>query len=378
MTKRERIIAALNRERTDRLPFVPLVDGYFVSSLPEQGLNMELIECLRMVGCDIIERHVPAVTLHYRNHSYRREENGKATRHIHETPVGTIFQENLLTGKTSMITKHLVESSEDMKVFTYMAENACFTADFEKFYRRHEFIGDDGIATPSGPMSPVQEALQIIAGVENTVYLMNDYPQGTEALFNAMNERNLRHYKMLAELDCPLVFDYEDTSSTVMSKEMFVKYSVPPINEYAGIINSSGKKFVAHMCGKLSLFADEIGECRVDGIDCLCPPGTGDFECFDARAKWGNKMVIIGGIDPPSLNVMTVDETLQTVAGIIRKMPDSKGFILATGGAVPYGTPIDNLRAVVRLIELLGEKSLLRDADEGVVEQAAGEFRKLS
>ncbi|MBQ8952571.1 MAG: hypothetical protein IJ048_00515 [Clostridia bacterium] len=63
MTKRERITAALRRQEVDRLPWSPLIDDYFVRSLPEQGLHMDLLEVLRYLRCDIMERHVPALRL---------------------------------------------------------------------------------------------------------------------------------------------------------------------------------------------------------------------------------------------------------------------------------------------------------------------------
>ena len=176
--------------------------------------------------------------------------------------------------------------------------------------------------------------------------------------FEAANARNIRQYQVIAEAPCELVISYEDTSTTVMSKDMFVNFTAPAINEYADILHKANKKFITHMCGKVSGFIDEIGAGRQDGIDSLCPPTTGDLCANDARAVWGNKRVIIGGIEPPSLSRFTVDETIENVKAVIKSMANNNGFILSTGDAVPYGTPIENLVCISHLIKELGYKSV--------------------
>ena len=101
-------------------------------------------------------------------------------------------------------------------------------------------------------------------------------------------------------------------------------------------------------------------------MDSVCPPTTGDLYPWDAREAFGNK-VIIGGIEPPSLARMTAEETLRYVIEIIRKVKNKSGFILSTGDAVPYGTPIENLIAVTKLIRTLGSASLGISVDESII-----------
>lgn len=366
MTNRERIIAALNGKETDRLPWAPLIDPYFVNSLPNQGYNLDLVDAMKYIGIDIIERHVQAVKGHTRNLNVRTETRGKSTRTYFDTPVGTLFSDTCQTEYTSYVSKHLISTIEEAKIYQYIAENTTYSPDFEYFSSRDKAVGDYGIATPSGPITPIQDMLQYYTGVEDTVYMLADYPEEMDELLSVMHERNLRQYKVLADCPCEVVIDYEDTSTTVMSKSMYENYSAPMINDYADIMHSGGKKFITHMCGKLSGFAETIALGRMDGIDSVCPPTTGDLWPWDARKVFGDSKVIIGGIEPPGLSRMTVEESLQTVVNIIRNMPSLKGFILSTGDAVAYGTPIKNLIAITKLIERLGRESLNKDFDEKI------------
>lgn len=367
MSNRERLTAALNLKPTDRLPFSPLMDGYFISSLVKQKLDFDILEAAQFIGCDFMERHVAGPKQVYDKVEQRTESSSKGSRLYFDTPVGSIYEERTNSGNTSYISKHLIESIEDAKIFSYIAEHVSYEPQIDAFLLRDQEIGDMGLATLSGNMSPVQELLQALGGVENTVYLMADYPDEMDVLFQVMHQRNLRQYRALLEYPCDTIIDYEDTSTTVMSRSMFVNYSFPAINEYADLVHQSGKHFITHMCGKLTGFIHEIAKGRQDGLDSVCPPHTGDLYSWDARQILGPNKLLIGGIDPPYLSQSSRYDAIVMVEEILRKVENKTGFILSTGDAVPYGTPIGNLKVIADLIQELGASSLTQNPDQEVI-----------
>lgn len=373
MTGRERILAALKGEETDRMPWAPLIDDYFISSLPKQGYQMDILTAMRHIGCDIMERHVGGPNVHYHKCELKAEQNGKYSKVTIETPVGSIYEEKEVTPSTIFITHHLIETVEDVKVMQFVMENLEYTPNIAAFVERDRQIGDNGIATPSMALAPIQALLQLYSGIENTVFLLADYPNEVETLFAIMHERNKDQCKVFCEYPTPVVIQYEDTSTTVMNKAMLMDYEIPCINEYAKIYRAAGIKYITHMCGKLNGFKEEIGAADMDGIDSVCPPTTGDLACWDAREAFGDK-IIVGGIEPPSLVRMNVRETLDYVAEIIRKLKNKRGFILSTGDATPHGTPIENLTAISRLLTKLGKASLGCDVPEVLLAEIASEF----
>ena len=373
MTGRERILAALHGRETDRMVFSPLIDDYFISSLGQQGHAMDILQAMRYIGNDIMERHVGMVQTDWRKAERRREERNGEVYQVFETPVGSVCKKERFVGKTLFTSKYLIQTIEDVKVLQYLVEHTEMTPAEEEFLRRDREIGADGIATMSGPTCPLQELLQHLAGVENTVYLLADYPDEMEELFDVMHQRKHPISPLLAAYPGEVVFDYEDTSTTVMNRSMYVDYTAPCINDYADLMHRSGKLFIAHMCGKLSGFSTEIGAGRMDGIDSVCPPTTGDLCCWDARAAWGGKKVVIGGIEPPALVRMNEEECLYYTAEIIEKLPFASGFILSTGDAVPYGTPIENLKVIASYVRRLGARALKRDAGRELMERLIAE-----
>lgn len=124
------------------------------------------------------------------------------------------------------------------------------------------------------------------------MYLLADYPDEMEELFAVLHERNKKQHAALMEYLTDLVIDYEYTSTTVMNPDMFVRYSLPAINDYVDICHKSGKLYITHMCGKLRGLINEVGSGRQDGVDSLCPPNTGDLCCRDAKKPVEKKSLL--------------------------------------------------------------------------------------
>ncbi len=357
MTGRERILAALHRQPVDRMPWTPLVDEYFSQSLPTQGRPDDLVAFLKEANVDIMERHVKGTSEILEDACYHEEYPAGHRLRIYETPHGSLTETRKYTGGTAVITGHFIQSYEDILTMTWLADHTSFAPDAAGFSLEDEKIAENGIATLTGPMSPIQELLQFDCGVENTVYFLQDYPDEMEALMAALHKRNLQHYKAMEQVPTAVVIDYEDTSTTVMSRDMFTQYSSPCIEEYSRIVRAQGKVFITHMCGKLAGFASEIGALNVDGIDSVCPPTTGDMPPWSARKVWPGK-VIIGGIEPPHLRFMTLEQCLQSVVQCLLNIEDKTGFLLSTGDAVPCDTPMENITAISRLMAELGPVTL--------------------
>jgi len=354
MTSRERIMAALKGGKPDRLPWAPLIDGYFTSSLPirPDGTFPDVVEAFKMVGADIMERHVPTYSIDWKSTQHEYINDG--SKHIWRisTPVGNLEQVSVNAGNTRSVTKHLVNSIEELKIMAYIIEKMEFTPDYAYIRQQDTRIGPDGIVTASAEASPIQFVMEQCAGLENAAYLLCDYRREVEALMELIHQRNMERLKIIIDSPAEVIFAYEDTSTTVLSAEWYQKYSSPYINAYADVVNESGKVYITHMCGKLKGFVDLINRDRMHGIDSVCPPETGDMWAHEALEMLPGK-VIIGGIDPVALCHMSADETEEYVKKIIEATAPWSNFILSTGDAVAYGTPMENLQRVSKTVNHL-------------------------
>lgn len=356
MTGRERIIAALQRHKVDRIPFSLCLDNYFVSSLPKQGYNMNLLETFRYLNNDIMERHSPIYRIEYGGKINITTDNlGDVEILSISTPLGKLKQ--VKQRGSAGFRKYLLETMEDIKAYTYCQEHLEFVPDYETFERHQEKIGDDGIATPDGWQTPILWLLEHEMGIENTVYALKDYPDEMEYLFDVMHEKIKKSYEIIADSPAVVGFTYEDTSTTFLSDEYLEKYCIPCLNEYSDILHRADKVHIVHMCGKLKGFANQIRDCELDGVDSLCPPTTGDMWPHEARESWGSK-IIIGGLEPPALVWMNEEETIRYTVDVLNSIAPGENFVLSTGDAVAHDTPLDNLSCIATLVEKYGDYPL--------------------
>lgn len=351
MNSRERLLAVLSGKDPDRLPWAPLVDKYFLSSLTNEFKDMGYVELFRNIGADLMLRHVPVVRYEYEGGIERIVSMGSPgeVRTVFKTPVGTISQTVEHHSGTTRWKEYFIKDIEDIKVLRYVENHKRISADYESFISKDKEIGDNGLATASAPPTPLASMHEFYIGLENCIYFLYDYPELMEDVMNVIHENNIKENEIIAKSPSAAVFIYEDTSTTTISRDFYERYCLGQINDYAAVVKKCEKPYIVHMCGKLYGFRDLINRTKTDGIDSLCPPSTGDVWLHEGRKYWPDK-IIIGGIEPAALAMYDKSKFKRYAKEILDKIDGLKGIILSTGDAVPHGTPVENLRIVTELI----------------------------
>ena len=353
MTSKERIMAVLKGKEPDRLPWAPLMDEYYTKSLAINGKIPDTVDVAREIGADIMERHVQTYNVIENNIERKFERNGDKELETIITPVGILKQHYSYSGETRFDRGHRVNTLEDIKVLQYIFENTNYELMPKSFLERQAYIKDDGIATVTVNSSPIEVLTQGPMGLENFTYNLYDNEKEVKELMEVIYNTNLKQLKKLIESPAEVIINYEDTSTTVLSDKWYKEFVSGYINECADLVHKSGKIYITHMCGKLKGFVNIIKNDRMDGIDSVCPPTTGDLWAHEALESFNGKF-IIGGIEPSALKRMTVDETEKYVMKILKEVAPWKNFILSTGDATSFGTPIENLKKVSELIRKYG------------------------
>ena len=374
MNSKERLLAVLKGEKPDRMPWAPLIDGYFLSSLKEKNIEMNSIELLRHIKADILERHVttyidilqtgssymiyvkPKDVIIQKNIKITTNFNKKSGEifNIYETPLGTIKEKYVFTKASPFLpfpVEHKIKKKEDLSIYKYLLTNIQPVPSFNNFQKVVDYIGDDGLATASGPPTPLLRLLEKDMGVENFYYCLYDYPKEMEEILEIMHERNKNIYRIIIKSPAEVIIDYENSSTTLFSPQIYKNYCLNQINEYTDIVHEAGKIFLTHMCGKLDKIMDLISEGKQDGITDVSPPPTGDLNISKALKVWGKNKIVLGGIDATAFVLLSTDEIKKYVSELLKQIGPASNFILGSGDATPYGTPLKNLKAVTEVIE---------------------------
>ncbi|NIM96001.1 MAG: hypothetical protein GTO18_20060 [Anaerolineales bacterium] len=383
MSGRERILAALQGQPIDRIPFVPLIDIYTLLDMPSevQGALQEasskgywqgILQASRAIGCDIMLRHVDVTTTisakapHLQGFGEFQDPvqvssrmDGSLLIETLETPVGTLKGTWGSTDAHGWIPhpiKHLVNDHEELKIFQYAVEhlsNEAPAPDYENFLDAENEVGDEGIATTSFLNTPLMHMIETVWGLENTYYLLHDYPEEVEEILDRLHQAQRLIVERIADSPAKVVIEYENTSSTLLSPEIFRKYCLPYLNKYADLLRSADKIYLVHMCGKLHSFIEDFVDARFDGIADISPKPTGDLDLDEATASLPGK-TIIGGIDANTFISQDFKDVETQVADLITRIKPFRGVLLGSADTAPRGTRVETFRLIQHLVNTLG------------------------
>jgi len=337
MTPRENLLKVLHHQEPEWIPYTPLVDDYGIPTfIPEElQKRRNTVDIVRFLGGDIMDRHVSLLETSYTNMEITEvEKNGVLSRKV-ETPIGILQEEkrtvNFAFGNTTYVTEFMIKSVEDYPAFRYYWENTSYWLDEENFQERVRYIGNDGLATPNGPSTPIMDLIRFFMGGERFIYHLQDYPLKVKELLEVMREKYLQAYRLLAQSSAEVIISYDDADSFLITPGMFRDFVVPVLRQCADICHSVEKLFIFHACGHVKDFLSMVKDIEIDGFDCLCPPPTGDTFIWEARKIWGKGIVILGVVEPTVLREGPPSRVAQYVREVLEEVAPGDNFILVSG-----------------------------------------------
>lgn len=373
MTSRERLLAVLQGESPDRIPWSPLIEGYYIAGLPQKTTDMEAaVE----IGADVMLRKIPvwarSVFLPHElpgksgddtplippsaGISATTELLGDTIFRTYRTPIGALTERWRITESSPYIPfplEYLIKQPEDIRVYMYLVEHEEFAPHYDTYNRLDSELGDHGIITTVGPHTPVQHLLLIHMGIETFYYMLASHRDDVNDMMDLMHERNKEVYEIIGESPVEVAIEYENTGTSYVSPQVYEELEMPPMDEYADMVHAAGKVFLVHMCGRLRQLAKLIASGRQDGCIDIAPPPTGDWTLADAKQAWPGK-VISGGLDTITLSEGPLERVVEHVKDVLDSIAPGERIILGTGDAVLLGTPPENLQAVTSMVEECG------------------------
>ena len=223
MTPRERWLAALKCQPVDRLPFWAKLDGSYPPYQVEPFRSMSIGDIHKWVGSVPPAGCAACVKVTRRKTSTKsHQENGtRVTEYI--TPAGTLTAVNRFDeGSHSWHPMEFpVKRREDIEAMTLFFSDA--TCEFDSDQLDNALVavknvGETSVVTTGIGISPLMDWIQHLAGIENAHFMLWDYREDVEALFEAMHTSLRRRAEIIAEKSpAPVVFSTENTSTTLIS-----------------------------------------------------------------------------------------------------------------------------------------------------------------
>lgn len=351
MNAKERIVAALHGEPLDHLPFSPFL-AYVWEHMPREIQDAGQLAFHHMVGADPLWRGAPCPVKAVLPSQVecKTVEDGDRSVTLTITPVGTLrsVHKKSDTGNTSFLVEHPLKSEQDYQVQMWIEEHTTYLYDPEPVTEHFQGQGREGLSlgmlVPRGK-SAYQNLVEHLAGTEELIYALVDFPDTVRSLWQIMVEKNLEAVTLALQSEYEYFITWEDSSTQNYSPTLYDAYIGSEIGKWCRLINANGKRYVQHACGHVAALVERMKDHGVFAIESISSPPTGNLTIKEARGMVGSTMGIIGGIEPTRLLNLTEAELGPYVESVIE---DAQGgpFVLANSDSCPPGVTVEKFKLI--------------------------------
>lgn len=143
-----------------------------------------------------------------------------------------------------------------------------------------------------------------------------------------------------------VMWDTLFASGSIMSKDMWKEMEAGPMAMLAKVVRDHGCLNFIHNCGQRVYFDVQIEAVQPTGISFLYPPD--DCKDFaECKEKYGGKVALIGCVTPANAVIGTDEEWDAQCRDQIAAMGENGGFILATGCEYPANASFDRAQRMI-------------------------------
>lgn len=360
MTSKERMLAAINREKPDRLPVtVHQWQPYHLNNYMDGTSDLEaFVAC----GMDAAIQYfqdmgqfwlVGADFTKFSARDWRDEveiisddPENRVYHHTIHTPEGTLTYKTSGDQKTTWITEYLIKRDEDIRLIDrYMPVPKL---DLKPIARLYDTIGDRGILRGFvwGDQASCWQHAACLIDITDLIMFTFDKPDWVHELLGILLRKKLRFIESMKGAK----FDLIETgggaaSSTVISPALHEEFCLPYDRKLHDALHSLGFKVTYHTCGGTYGLEELIVQNGADVSETLAPKSIGgNQEPWEFKGKTGDRLALIGGMD--QFNVLTgasPREIRDMVFALFEGVGYEGGYILSCADHF-FETPPDNLR----------------------------------
>lgn len=344
MTPRQRVLAALHHQPTDKTPFT-----CYENKMPQCTVERRL----RNAGMCILNRRFPVVIYdrpHCVTESFRYQENGRSrVRAVTRTPVGEVYTVNEPAAFTSWTIEHAFKRPEDYKVLRFIAGDTHCRPDYEAFAEAEKWTGEDQFLRVGAGSAPLHHIMIHLMGVETFAVEWMENRDEILQLETVLADETRQAFSLIADSPATHANIGGNESPEVMGPARYREYCLPLFNECADIFHKKGKLLGSHMDANNKAWAADVAKSGLDYIEAFTPaPGT-DMTLAEALAAWPDKVLWINF--PSSVHLSSIEVIKQTARELIEAARGSNRFILGITEDMPPDRWQGNMLAISEVID---------------------------
>jgi uroporphyrinogen-III decarboxylase len=374
MTNRERILAIMEGRAPDRIPWIPRLAIWYEanrrqSTLPAEYHGLALREVERRVFGGTAARDGAIWRTEIRGVEVRRRElPGMEVLTEYVTPVGTVTSRLRGTGRLrcqgiqDAEVEFVLKRREDYPVVEYLIEHTDYVPTFEAYQRYEQEIGEDGYPMVNCGDCPMHHWMRALAGYNRCFFHLNDYANEVERLLRVLADRfEETVWRCMIDSPARLLMHGHHLSSHMTPPPIFERYILPYYQELAPRLRSAGKTLALHADNDTRLILGHIQRAGFAMAECFATSPMVPTTLADARAAWGDRVIIWGGVPSVILEEPYTEEQFEHhMDELFRAIAPGKAFILGIADNAMPGSKIDRIRRITRIVEERGAYPVAR------------------
>jgi len=367
MNNRQRLLAILNGQPPDRIPWIPRLQLWYnarnlTQTMPPQWEGLSLREIERALGLGTPAREGRIYEVRYESVDVVvRRDDGRCVTEYH-TPVGTVrevarFSETLdEQGLPGRIEEHLLKGPEDYRVWKWVVEHCRYEPTYDAYQAYDAEIGEDGLPLVPAGDNPFYQFLQDLAGYQDAFYQLADHRREVESLLTIMTEVQ-REWLWPIILDSPaqLLLNGVHLSSQFTPPALFERYILPYYEEFMPLVHERGKWVAMHADADTSRILGLIERAGWDMVECFVTAPMVSLALAQARRAWGNRVIVWGGLPSVLLSPNVPEEDFRSyVYDLFEVIAPGDAFILGVADNVMPDSLISRVAWVSEQVEKRG------------------------
>lgn len=373
MNNRERMLAILNHQPPDRIPWAPRLELWYHArvlsgTLPKAWEGFTLRDVERALGVasparmgkvlEAVDDEVEVVTWREGIHEIIEQR----------TPVGTLrrvlrHSEDLdRLGLPARIDEYPLKGPEDYRVWEWIWQHRRWVPTYDAYRAYDAEIGDDGLPMVSIGDVPFHEFLENGAGYEHAFFHLADHEREVARLLEVMREAEReRMWPVAAASPARLLLHGQHLSTQFTPPRYFRKYILPYYQEFMPMMHAAGKAVAMHGDNDTSAILGLLEEAGYDMVECFVTAPMVPTTLRQAREAWGDRVIIFGGLPSLLLSPSVPEAEFRAyVEEALRVVAPGDAFILGVADNVMPDSVIERVAWVTEYMAEHGAYPLPR------------------
>ena len=341
MTWRQRLVAVMAGQASARIPAVFRLDKWYQARLRDgdlpgelAGMSMAQVEAqlglarsarLGRVFEAVLRPPVECVETR-RGHLLTTAWHtpGRTVRMVQQFNPG-----DEAAGLAPTIIEHPIKSLDDYAAYEAVVRHTEFVPTYDAYRDYDRQIGDAGLPMVIIGQIPLHDLLIRWVGYEQGYLDLYDRPDIVLQAVEAGNEAYRRMWPIVAESPAQLVMHGANFDSQMTPPAVFREHFLPYLTAFNRLMHASGKRVAFHGDGDMTALLHLVVEADYDVCDCFACEPLVRCTAAQAKAAWGERITIWGGLPSGLLEPnVPLDELQDHLADVYAQAAPGDRFIL--------------------------------------------------